>query len=119
MTFRITIALAASALSLAATAVAAAPADHMTDAQYVAAARCQGLASARRLGPVDTHAFDALMRRQESGRSHIANQFADAAREDAARQASTAGAYSRSQLEAERDGTCQAMLSTTNLAKAN
>jgi hypothetical protein len=86
---------------------------HMTDAQYVAAARCQALASASSLGVSDSHAFDALVREQERGRTEIAYEAAQDAREKAARQARAAGPYEKSQLAAERDGPCRAMVTST------
>ncbi len=79
----------------------------LSDAQYVAAGRCQALMASARLGPADTHAIDAFMRAQERGRTNEARQDAD-------RQARTAGGYEKSQLIAERDGVCQALLASSS-----
>jgi hypothetical protein len=50
----------------------------------------------------------------------MAMDLAQQARDDAAEQARTAGAYRKSQLTAERDGACRAMLSTpAAFAKTN
>jgi hypothetical protein len=84
----------------------------LSDAQYVAAGRCQALMASARLGPSDTHAIDAFMRAQERGRTNEAYERADQARQEADRQARTAGGYEKSQLIAERDGVCQALLAS-------
>jgi hypothetical protein len=118
MMFKTVLALAASALCLS-TVAAQASGERMTDAQYVAAQRCDALMSARSLGAVDSRAIDALVRQQEAGRTSMAYDRAQEAHDDAARQARVAGAYEKTQLAAERDGPCRAMLATTTLAKSN
>lgn len=92
---------------------AAAAGVRMSDAQYVAAARCQALASAPSLGGASSHAFDALVRDQERGRTEMAYEAAQDAHDKAARQIRMAGPYEKSQLAAERDGACQALVSST------
>jgi hypothetical protein len=106
-------------LSISATA-AMASAERLSDAQYVEAGRCQALMSAPTLGGGDSHAIDQLVRQADRGRSPMAVDLAQQARDDAAEQARTAGAYRKSQLSAERDGVCRAMLSTpAAFAKTN
>src|ERR1700728_3796186 len=108
----ITATVAVICVGAAGVAGAATAGERMTDAQYIAAARCQALASASSLGVSDTHAFDAVVRDQERGRTEIAYEAAQDAREKAARQARDAGPYEKSQLTAERDGPCRAMVSS-------
>ncbi len=116
--FKTALALAASALCLSAVA-AQASGERLTDAQYVAAERCDALMSARSLGPVDSRAIDALVRHEQAGRTSMAYDRAQEAHDDAAQRARIAGAYEKSQLTAERDGPCRAMLAPTTLAKSN
>lgn len=92
-----------------ATAAAAAP-DQFTDAQYIAAARCQGLMSSTALGKEDMSQVDAVMKAQSKARSPAVFDRADEARDNAQRAANHAGAYSKAGLIAERDGSCQAIL---------
>jgi hypothetical protein len=49
----------------------------------------------------------------------VAYDRAQEAHDAAARQARIAGAYEKTQLAAERDGPCRAMLATTTLARSN
>ena len=93
-----------------ATAAAAAAPDHFTDAQYIAAARCQGLMSSAALGREDMSQVDAVMKAQSKARSPDVFDRADEARDNAQRAASHAGAYSKASLIAERDGSCRAIL---------
>ncbi len=86
----------------------------LSDAQYVAAGRCQALMASARLGASDTHAIDAFMRAQERGRTNEAYERAEQARQEADRQARTAGGYEKTQLIAERDGVCQALLASSS-----
>jgi hypothetical protein len=110
---------AVCALSISAGA-AMASTDRLTDAQYVEAGRCQALISAPTLGGGDTHAIDSLIRQAERGRTAMADDREQQAHDDAAREARTAGAYTKAQLSAERDGACRAMLSSpASFAKSN
>lgn len=98
-------------------AASAASGAHFNDAQYVRAARCQGIATT--LGGAGTHAFDALMRDQERGRTEMAFEAAQEAHDKAAREVRMAGPYEKSQLTAERDGACQALVSAGAMANGS
>jgi hypothetical protein len=114
-----TVITAVWALSISAGA-AMASTDRLNDAQYVEAARCQALMSAPRLGGGDTRAIDQLIRQADRGRTGMAYDRAQQARDDASEQAGVAGAYRKAELSAERDGVCRAMLSTpAAFAKSN
>ena len=104
----------------ASTAVFAAPAQ-LNDAQYLAAARCQGLLTSSALGKQDASAIDAFMASQERGRSPQVVDRADEARTDAARDASHAGPHGKAELISERDGVCQAWThpDTATASRAN
>jgi hypothetical protein len=121
MMFKTTLVAAASLLSLTAgLASASTSSARMSDAQYIQADRCQALATASTLGVTDVHAYDALIRQQERGRTEMAYDRATQAHDDAARQARVAGPYQKAQLAAERDGPCRAMLATNaSLATSN
>jgi hypothetical protein len=90
------------------TAALAAPA-HMSDAQFIAASRCDGLMSSSALGRQDTHTIEARLKAESSARPSEVFDRADEARENALRDASHAGAYTKSQLIAERDGACRVL----------
>lgn len=92
-----------------ATAAMASPV-HLTDSQFVAAARCTALASSGALGQGDASAFAALVKSEGRSRTQVVLDLADEARRDAARQAGHAGATGRSALLAERDGLCQTLV---------
>ncbi len=108
------VALSAAALSTAATA---AP-QRLTDAQYIAAARCEVLMSSVSLGRVDTHDIAALLKVQSNARSVEVFDRADLAREQAAQAARHAGAYSKAALVAERDASCAALTSGGTVSAA-
>ena len=82
----------------------------LTDSQYLAVARCSGLAAAKSLGVSDGPAFEALMKAQEAGRIAAVVDRADETRSDAMRQAGRAGPTMKLGLMAEHDGACQAWL---------
>ena len=103
------IAIAALAMATATTAATARP-THLTDGQYLAVARCQGLSTSKALGPVDVSGLDALMKAEGRGRLPEVEDRADAARTDALRQAGHAGENAKSALIAERSNACQAYL---------
>jgi hypothetical protein len=90
----------------ASTAVFAGPAQ-LSDAQYLAAARCQGLLTSSALGKQDVSAINAFMASQERGRMPQVIDRADEVRADAVRQASHAGPNGKAELISERDGACQ------------
>lgn len=98
-------------------AASAASGAHFNDAQYVQAARCQAIAT--NLGGSDTHAFDALMREQERGRTEEAFEAAQQAHDKAAREARMAGPDEKSKLTAERDGVCQALVSAATTSNGS
>lgn len=103
--FKILIAIAPLALSTAAFAQPT----QLSDAQYVAAARCQALMSSSELGRQDTQGIDSLLKREANTRSNDAFYRAEQARDNASRAARHAGPYSKAQLIAERDGVCRSI----------
>jgi len=98
--------LVAASIATASTALAAPTT--MSDAQYVAAARCGGLIASPALGKGDSAAIDAMLASQGRSRSPAVADRADEARSDAMRQAGHSGVQGRAALIAERDGVCQA-----------
>ena len=98
---------------------AAAAGSRLTDTQYVQAARCEALASASSLGGSSPNVFDALVHDQERGRTEVAYEAAQNAKENAAHQAREAGPYEKSQLTAERDGRCHILASSVTAEKSN
>jgi hypothetical protein len=91
-----------------ATAALAQPA-RLSDAQYIAAAKCQALMATPALGRQDTRGIDAYMRAQGAGRSDLAQVLADEARDRAEQSARHAGGFAKAELVAERDGACRAL----------
>jgi len=91
-----------------ATAALAQPA-RLSDAQYIAAAKCQALMATPALGRQDTRGIDAYMRAQGAGRSDLAQVLADEARDRAAQSARHAGGFAKAELVNERDGACRAL----------
>ena len=116
--FRTSIA-AAVTVACVGLAGAAAAAARLTDTQYVQAARCQALASATSLGGSSPNAFDTLMRDQERGRTEMAYDAAQDAKQNAAHQARVAGTYEKTQLTAERDGPCRVLAASISSSKNN
>ena len=112
------IALAFAAVGLPTTYALAAP-SHLTDAQYIAVARCDGLAASKTLTAGDATAFDALMKSEGASRVAAVADRAEGARGDALRAASHAGATGKLGLIAERDGTCQALIRSGGAATAS
>jgi hypothetical protein len=102
---------AAAATILASAAVTAgaalASSSHLTDAEYIAAARCQGLYQAKTLGPADASGINALIRNEGATREPMVRDRADSARDDARQQADHASALMKTQYASERDGSCQ------------
>ncbi|MDE2357123.1 MAG: hypothetical protein KGL69_10255 [Alphaproteobacteria bacterium] len=105
--------------ALAAAGVALASPAHLTDGQYIEAERCQALMSSSTLGKVDATAIDKVVRAEGAGRIDEAYQMGQQAHRDAAREASTAGPYARSQLIAERDGVCRTLAGEQALASGS
>ena len=96
------------ALALAALAAGAASAkpNHLTDAQYLEAARCVGLASSKNLGPVDGGAMKAWLQAQSTARLSDVLDRGDQVQDDARREADRAGDMTRPKLQAELSGVC-------------
>jgi hypothetical protein len=94
---------------LALAGVAKAQPSHLTDAQYLAAVRCQTLMASTNLGREDTHAIDALVKSASADRAGAAYDRGESVREDAAQAARHAGAFSKAALLSERDGLCRAV----------
>ncbi|HEY2049418.1 MAG TPA: hypothetical protein VGH03_08745 [Caulobacteraceae bacterium] len=110
-------AVTVACVGLAGGALAASSGAHFNDAQYIQAARCQAIATS--LGGSDVHAFDALVKSQERGRTEEAFEAAQEAHDKAARQVREAGPYEKSQLTAERDGACQALVSVAGASNGS
>lgn len=79
----------------------------MTDAGYINAARCAGLAQG--VGQ-DAGSFDRVLARQSGGREVLADILADGARENGVREARLSG-YWRARASAEVSGACQSAVS--------
>ncbi|HXV01673.1 MAG TPA: hypothetical protein VG166_14360 [Caulobacteraceae bacterium] len=94
--------------ALVSTSAALAAPSHLTDSQYIAAARCQGLFDSRALGSSDASVIDKVVKDEGATRTPDVFLRADDARSNAGREARNASPTSRSALAAERDGACQA-----------
>ena len=93
--------------ALASTGAALAAPTHLNDAQYIAAAHCQGLYESRSLGAVDASQINSVMKSEGAYRSLDVADRADQARTEAKRSADHAGSLMKAQLASERDGACQ------------
>ena len=100
------IALTAIALTCAVATTASARATHLTDVEYLQAARCSGLAASEALGAMDTAAIEAMLKAESRGRVGFILDRADKARADAKRLADRAKPERRAGLLAERTNTC-------------
>jgi hypothetical protein len=98
---------AAGAAALSTAAFASTPL--VSDGTFIQAERCQALMTSPALGRVDASGIDHFLKVQDRGRVEAAEEMGDQARRDAAREASTASGYAKSQLVAERDGACQTL----------
>jgi hypothetical protein len=76
---------------------------HIDDATLAAAGRCQGLMTAPELGSFDAAGIDRFIALERGGRPQAAADRADAARDQARREAAAAGPSTRRRLIAERD----------------
>jgi hypothetical protein len=105
--------IAAAALMIAATATAAAaqPTARLSDAQFVKAARCKGLAKSEALGAVDTSALDAVIKANKRARADFVVDRAMNAQNDAQSEAARADDARKAELIAERNGACAAFAS--------
>ncbi|MGH7025033.1 MAG: hypothetical protein ACREEB_15790 [Caulobacteraceae bacterium] len=79
----------------------------LSDSQFIAAARCQGLFDSHALGSVDASGINALMKSEGAYRVPEVSDRADEARNHAQNLASHASPAERSELISERDGACQ------------
>jgi len=103
----------------AAAASASAATPRVSDAAYIQAERCAALISSPALGGHDASGIDGFLKNQERGRVEAAYERGQEARENAAREARTAGAYGKTQLMAERDGVCQTYAGGPPMAAAS
>lgn len=93
--------------AMASTTAAVAATSHLSDSQYIAAARCQGLFNSAALGSTDSSGINKVMKSEGAIRNSNVFQLAEDARTSASREASHAAAQGRSALVSERDGACQ------------
>lgn len=100
------IALTVIALTCAVATAASARANHLTDAEYLQAARCSGLAASEALGAMDTASIEAMLKAESRGRVGFILDRADKAKSDAKRLADRARPERRAGLLAERTNTC-------------
>ena len=94
--------------SLAISTPVLASSNHLTDVQYLQAARCQALFTSPALGKSDSHVIDALVKKESVGRLSAIDDRADDMKSDAARAARSGSATEKAALIAERDGVCTA-----------
>lgn len=94
--------------SLAVAGSAAAAPTHLSDVQYMQAARCQALVASPALGKGDTTRIDALMKSEGASRIDYVHDKADEMRRQTTRLAADANPERRASLIAERDGPCAA-----------
>ncbi len=115
---KIALSLALGVAALSATAAIAQPA-RLSDAQYIAAARCEGLMQSTALGRQDTSAVDKVLKAQSGARDYVVFDRADDAREAALQAARHSGVYGKAALVAERDGVCRALVGAPIVASAS
>lgn len=108
-----------AAASIAATPAAFAAPAHLTDVQYLTAARCDGLTASAALGKGDTAAMDAVLKSEGRSRDPAIMDRAEEMRSDARREASHAGPLARQGLIAERDRLCQTWVQPVTTTAAN
>ncbi|USQ98126.1 hypothetical protein [Caulobacter sp. RL271] len=105
------------ALMGAALASAAAPAfaqsTRWTDAEYLKAGRCLGLAQSAQLGTVDASGLTARIKDQAKGREPYVLDRGENLRDEARRAGGTRNEAVKARLLAERDGSCKAFLGTS------
>lgn len=95
----------AAAVSLASAGLAFAASDRVTDSQYLAAARCSGLAEG---SGQSSDAFDAFLKSQAKGRSGAIADRADVARDKARHAARIANETQKATFAQELRGACVA-----------
>lgn len=104
---RTLIGLAALA-ALGATTASAEP-RHLTDAAYLQAARCVGLASSKALGGQDAKSMSAWLETESGSRQPYILDKGDELKAEAKRQADRADDLVKPRLEAELSGPCAAL----------
>ena len=116
----VTAAVAAISLAASGAAAVAAPVQ-LTDAQFLTANRCLGIATSHKLGDSDGQALKALLDSQTVGRASYISDRADEMQQDARDAADHAGADQAAHLTAERDGVCHALVATvtTSASRGN
>lgn len=108
------IAITLTTAALAATAAPAfARADRWSDAEYLKANRCLGLAQSAGLGPVNADALTARIKDEGRGRDSSIRDRGATTREDAQRAGKTRNEVVKAKLLAERDGSCRAFIGTS------
>lgn len=100
------IALTAIMMTAAFATAAEARARHLTDVEYLQAARCSGLAASGALGEVDTASIDAMLKEEGRGRTGFIVDKAHTTKVDAKRQAARAKPERKAGLQAELNGAC-------------
>ena len=78
---------------------------HLSDGQYLTAARCAGIAEG--LG-ADTKPYDKVLDIESGGRPNFVMDAADNARNDGARLARRSDSKAKSEVAVEHDGVCKA-----------
>lgn len=104
--------LATSAALAASVAPALAADTRWTDAQYLRASRCVGLAQSEALGAVDASALVTELKAQARGRESSITDRGVSLRADALRQGKTKDEARKASLLAERDGACKTYLAS-------
>jgi hypothetical protein len=105
-------------LAAAAAPLATAAPSHLSDVQFIAASRCVGLMSSKKLASPDVTAMKKLVNDEDSGRIDYISDRADQARDDAQNQADRASGDELAKLTAERDGVCHSLLASMSTASA-
>lgn len=108
----ITIALTGVVLAGAA-APAFAQSTRWTDAEYLKAGRCLGLAQSTELGAVDASGLAARIKDQAKGREPYVRDRGETLRDEARRAGNTRNEVLKGRLLAERDGSCKTFLGTS------
>ncbi|MBO9545417.1 hypothetical protein [Caulobacter sp.] len=107
------IAIVLTGAALSAAAAPAFAADRWSDAEYLKANRCLGLAQSADLGAVDATALTAQIKDQGRGRDISMRDRGDSTRDDARRAGKTRNDAVKAKLTAELGGSCQAYLGTS------
>ena len=95
------------AASAIATAASAQNPERLSDVAFIAAARCEGLATGAKL---DASAIKRLLVAQDNDRNQYIRDKADEARDNGKRLASRGDGYSQQTASAELNGACQAFM---------